>query len=153
MRRRDISTRRTSPPSWRSCRANWPAGRSATRIEARHPSFADPRFLALAAEAGAAIVIADSDDYPAFADATGDFIYARLQRGRNEEPTCYPPSEIDRWADRVKIWSRGDEPEELGRIGEKWVRPEGRDVFLFFINKGKVRAPAAAEALLARVRR
>jgi uncharacterized protein YecE (DUF72 family) len=122
-------------------------------LEVRHASFGDPRFVALATEAGAAIVTADSDIYPEFADATGDFIYARLQRGRDDEPTCYPPSEIDLWAERAIIWLKGGEPESLVRIGETRIRSEGRDVFLFVIHNGKTRAPAGAEALIARIRR
>ncbi len=39
-------------------------------IEPRHDSFRDPAFVALARAAGAAIVFADADKYPQFADLT-----------------------------------------------------------------------------------
>lgn len=58
-------------------------------LEVRHPSFMDAQFATLAAKHKVAIVYGDSDDYPAMADVTGDFVYARLQRGSDDEPHCY----------------------------------------------------------------
>lgn len=100
-------------------------------IEARHESFADPAFFELAEKAGVAVVVADSDDYPRFDKAAGPFVYARLQRCRADEPTGYPQAELNAWAAHARGWSS-----------------EGRDVFAFFIAGAKVRAPAAAQALL-----
>ncbi|MEW9856166.1 DUF72 domain-containing protein [Novosphingobium sp. M1R2S20] len=103
-------------------------------IEARHESFADPAFHALAKKAGVAVVVADSDEYPPFAEATGPFVYARLQRSRAGEPKGYPADELDAWARKTRGWA-----------------DEGRDVFAFFISGHKVLAPAAATALLERL--
>jgi uncharacterized protein YecE (DUF72 family) len=103
-------------------------------IEARHDSFVDPAFHALAEKAGVAIVLADSDDYPAFGEATGPFVYARLQRCRSEEPTGYPEAELQTWSHTAKGWAAND-----------------REVFAFFISGAKERAPAAAQALIARM--
>jgi len=58
-------------------------------VQVRHESFADPAFVTLCRTAGVAIVFADSADYPAIADVTGDFVYARLEAGVDEEPTGY----------------------------------------------------------------
>ncbi|MFK4871964.1 DUF72 domain-containing protein [Novosphingobium sp. ZW T3_23] len=105
-------------------------------IEPRHESFNDPAFLALVRKAGVAVVLADSQEYPAFEEAAeaGPFIYARLQNARSEIEQGYPDAELDHWRKRAEDWSGA-----------------GRDVFLFFINGAKERAPAAAMALIGRL--
>jgi uncharacterized protein YecE (DUF72 family) len=120
-------------------------------IEARHPSFVDPRFLALARSHNVALVVADSDVYPQIADVTGDFVYVRLQRGSDDEPLGYREAALDLWAERARIWAAGGEPVGLPRIEPATAPSVPRPVFLFFINRGKVRAPAAAQALIARL--
>src|SRR5687767_10932989 len=67
-------------------------------VEVRHESFQTPEFVALLRRFAIPVVLADSDDYPAIADVAGDFVYARLQRSRANEPTGYPAAELDRWA-------------------------------------------------------
>ena len=57
-----------------------------------------------------AVVFTDHATYPSFADVTGDFIYARLQRGKDTIPTAYPSKEINAWAGRLKFWAQGKEP-------------------------------------------
>lgn len=103
-------------------------------LEVRHESFADPAFVALAGDAGAAIVFADKPGYPTIDEVTADFAYARLQSAEEEIETGYPADALDRWADRARGWAKG-----------------GRDTFVFMINGAKIRAPAAAEALTARL--
>jgi len=103
-------------------------------LEVRHESFRDPAFSALARAAGAAIVFADHEEYPCIDEQTADFTYARLMRTREEEETGYSAAELDGWASRASDWSAG-----------------GRDVFIFMISGAKVRNPAAAEALIARL--
>jgi uncharacterized protein YecE (DUF72 family) len=120
-------------------------------LEVRHESFGDPAFVALARQHGVAIVYADSEEHPAIADVTGDFVYARLQRGSDEEPLCYKADDLDGWVERARSWAEGREPDDLPRVGEGSAPEVPRPVFVFFINKGKVRAPAAAEAMIARL--
>jgi uncharacterized protein YecE (DUF72 family) len=103
-------------------------------IEPRHESFGDPAFIALARKAGAAIVFADSAKYPSIGELTADFVYARLQNAQEEIETGYDAAELDKWADVARGWAGG-----------------GRDAFVFMINGAKVRAPAAAQALIARL--
>jgi len=69
-------------------------------VEVRHASFLTPDFVALARSFGTPIVFTDHATYPSLADATGDFIYARLQKGKDTIPTAYPPRELDAWAKR-----------------------------------------------------
>lgn len=120
-------------------------------VEVRHSSFLVPEFIALLRKHNVAVVFADSDDYPAIADAASDFVYARLQRSRQKVETGYPSAELDKWAARAKIWEAGDEPEDLPRFGSVPPKKMKRDVFMFFIAGDKVRAPAAAESLISRL--
>lgn len=120
-------------------------------IEVRHESFRDPRFIDMVRDAGAAVVFADSTEHPCIADPTADFIYARLQNAQEDEPTGYSPADLDRWAKTMREWAKGPRPEGFDYVTEAGSGPSSRDVFLFMINGAKVRAPAAAEALIARL--
>lgn len=97
-------------------------------------------------------VFTDHVHYPNIADLTGDFVYARLQRGKDNVPTAYPPKEITAWAKRLALWAEGKAPGDLPMI-EAAAKPKGapRDVFAYVIHEGKVRAPAGAIALIERV--
>ncbi len=103
-------------------------------IEVRHPSFVDERFHAMARRHNVAIVFADHDSFPGIDEATADFTYARLMRGREDIESGYAGADLDRWAERARNWAqRGD-------------------TFVYFISGGKLRAPAAAQALIERVK-
>lgn len=119
-------------------------------LEPRHPSFAAPEFVALARDHNAAIVYADHAEYVAIADATADFAYLRLQRGHDDEPACYPPASLDRWARTLTAIAAGEPTPDLPHAAEP-APPAPRDVFAFLIHDGKMRAPHGAEALQARV--
>ena len=123
-------------------------------VEVRHDSFCTPAFPALLRKFGIPVVFADHQDYPAIADVTGDFVYARLQKGKDTVPAAYPPKALDAWAARVKTWAAGGAPDDLPRVdpSHKPAR-KPRDVFAYFIHEGKVRAPAAAMALIERLAR
>lgn len=117
-------------------------------LEVRHESFATPAFIALAREHGITVVLEDDATYPGFADVTGDFIYARLRRSQSEILTGYPQDALQRWRERGRDWAGGSEPDDLRRVSETKAKMRPRDVFLYFINGAKERAPAAAMALL-----
>jgi uncharacterized protein YecE (DUF72 family) len=121
-------------------------------VEVRHESFLTPTFVALAREAGVAIVFADSAKHPAIADLSADFVYARLQDAKEEIETGYDAAALDRWTDVARAWARGAAPEGLDYIDSATdARAPQRDVFIFMINGAKVRAPAAAMGLLDRL--
>ena len=101
-------------------------------LEVRHESFKDERFYDLARRYKAAIVFADSDEFPAIDQATADFTYARLMGTKENIKTGYTTPELDRWAKRAQAWAKRG------------------DVFVYFISGAKLRAPAAAEALIER---
>jgi uncharacterized protein YecE (DUF72 family) len=131
------------------------AGNKALRhvVEVRHPSFCTPDFIALARSFRTPVVFTDHITYPSIADATGDFIYARLQKGQDTIPTAYPPKELDAWVRRLRLWAQGDAPADLPYIetagAPKTAAP--RDVFAYVIHEGKIRAPFAAIELLKRI--
>jgi uncharacterized protein YecE (DUF72 family) len=100
-------------------------------IEARHRSFQCPAFIELLGKHGAAVALVDDAHHPEFEELTADFVYLRLRRCAEDEPAGYQPDALERWAERLRIWSA-----------------EGRDCFLYFINGAKIRAPAAAQALI-----
>ncbi|MBC7987003.1 MAG: DUF72 domain-containing protein [Sphingomonadaceae bacterium] len=121
-------------------------------LEPRHESFACAEFVALARKHRAAIVFADKDKFPSIADQTADFAYARLQCSRESEPAGYAPGELDRWARVARAWRDGEAPKGLNYVEGAKPGGKGRDVYIFMISGAKVRAPAAAEALIARLR-
>ena len=121
-------------------------------IEVRHESFACPDFVELARRHGVAIIYADHDTYPAIADPTADFVYARLQRSHETEPDGYAATELDGWAKAARAWAGGMAPSGLSAVSPAPKAAKGvHDVFLFFISGDKVKAPAAATALIGRL--
>lgn len=116
-------------------------------LEVRHESFACAEFVALARQHGVAIVCADHEQYPQIADLTADFAYARLMRSQEQLPQGYPPEELAHWARIARAWSEGHAPDGLRYAGKEGSPAEPREVFIYFINGAKVRAPAAAMAL------
>jgi uncharacterized protein YecE (DUF72 family) len=120
-------------------------------IEVRDASFADPAYLELARSRNVATVFTDSPEYASFADVTADFVYARLRCCDSAIPTGYSPAALDAWARRACVWMRGGDPDDLPRVGDAQSGSGERDVFIYFINGAKERAPAAAMALLDRL--
>jgi uncharacterized protein YecE (DUF72 family) len=122
-------------------------------LEVRHASFADAEYLALARRYRAATVFTDSPKYPSFADLSGDFVYARLMCSEADQPTGYAPPALDAWATRAQRWAGGGEPQDLPRVAAaESTAAAKRDVFVYFINGAKVRAPHAAMSLIDRLR-
>lgn len=121
-------------------------------VEVRNPSFIDPDFIALARRKDVAVVYAEHFEYPEIADVTADFIYARLQKGNDAVETAYPAEALDKWADRARIWAKGEVPDDLPLASpNEHPGKQARDVFVYFIHEGKVRAPQAAQALAGRL--
>jgi uncharacterized protein YecE (DUF72 family) len=121
-------------------------------IEVRHDSFRTAEFIALLRKFAMPAVFTDHARYPNIADITGDFVYARLQRGKDTVATAYPPKEIEAWAKRLYSWAAGGEPDDLPRVAPaQKSKPSRRDVFAYVIHEGKIRAPAGAMALIAKL--
>jgi uncharacterized protein YecE (DUF72 family) len=122
-------------------------------VEVRHDSFKVPEFVALLRKFNIGVVYTDHDTYPNIADVTADFVYARLQQGEDDVETAYPPKEIKAWANRLEVWAGGKQPADL-RVVDDESKPKTtpRDVFAYVIHEGKVRAPAAAMALIEKLK-
>jgi uncharacterized protein YecE (DUF72 family) len=127
-------------------------------IEVRHDSFCSGEFIALMRKFALPVVFTDHARYPNIADLTGGFVYARLQRGKDTVPTAYPPKEIDAWAARLRAWAQGSAPDDLPNVAAQGDAAAGprdvfaRNVFAYVIHEGKIRAPAGAMALIAKLK-
>ena len=121
-------------------------------IEPRHASFRTPEFIALLRDTGTNVVFTDAKTWPSIADLAGEIVYARLQQGDDRLDAAYAPKELDAWAGRAQLWAKGGLPKDLPLI-DAAHKPEAkpRDVFVYFIHEGKLRAPAAAIALIDRL--
>lgn len=120
-------------------------------LDVRHESFRCAAYLALARRYRMATVFTDSDDYPSFADVTGDLIYVRTMRTDASLPLGCTPQALDSLVACTHAWRNGEEPAALPRIEPPPARGAARDVFLFFISGAKEKAPAAAMAMLERL--
>ncbi len=130
-------TKKFDPDAMELFLATLPASLDGTRlrhaVEARHASFLDPAWPALAARYNVAVAIIDSDKQALRTEPTSDFVYARLQRNAADAPEGYASDALDEWAQRLRGWSAQ------------------RPCFAFFISGDKERAPDAAQAMLARL--
>jgi uncharacterized protein YecE (DUF72 family) len=123
-------------------------------VEVRHDSFRTPAFAALLRRFKVPVVFADHATYPAIADVTGDFLYMRLQQGADTITTAYPPKQLDAWAARARTWAEGGEPGDLPKADpDHSPKRQPRDVFMYVIHEGKIRAPAGAMALIERLKK
>jgi uncharacterized protein YecE (DUF72 family) len=120
-------------------------------VEVRHDSFCMPEFIALLRQHHIPVVYSEHATYPAIADITADFVYARLQKGKDTVKTGYPPKALEAWAKRLESWAGGGEPADLRKITKTKPTRQPRDVFVYVIHEGKVRAPAAAMELIKRL--
>jgi len=117
-------------------------------LEVRHESFQAEDFILQVRRANVAVVLADKPKYPLMADLTSDFIYLRLQDAKAGIETGYGPADLQKWTMLARSWEKGEEPEQFPLIVPRGSRRQSRDVFVYFINGAKERAPAAAEAMI-----
>lgn len=123
-------------------------------VEIRNESFRAPAFIELLRQYNAALVCADTVEWPLLMDLTADFVYCRLHGSEQLYVSGYDDAALDSWARRVRAWAGGREPDDAQRVlGPAKPRRGGRDVFVFFDNDAKVRAPADATALARRLGR
>jgi uncharacterized protein YecE (DUF72 family) len=101
-------------------------------VEVRHPSFANDEFRALAARHDVAVVVADTaGKWPLILDPAGDVVYVRLHGDVRIYTSGYSDRALGAWARRIRRWARED-----------------RDVYVYFDNDVKVRAPFDALGLM-----
>ena len=122
-------------------------------IEIRHPSFECEDFVALLRANRAALVVADTAGaWPYREDVTADFLYLRLHGDREIHKSGYTDRALARWSERIAAWAAGREPADARRIDPRPARKWGaRDVYVYFDNDVKVRAPFDADRLMQRL--
>jgi uncharacterized protein YecE (DUF72 family) len=121
-------------------------------FEIRHESFRSRAFINLLRRYDVALVCADTVEWPRLMDLTSDFVYCRLHGSEELYASGYDDASLDAWAARIASWAKGDEPADAERVGGKGRRRR-RDVFVYFDNDRKVRAPVDAKGLEERVAR
>ncbi|NTI32955.1 DUF72 domain-containing protein [Rhizobium rhizogenes] len=121
-------------------------------FEIRNESFVDADFIDLLGEHKIGLVCADTVEWPLLMDVTADFVYCRLHGSEELYVSGYDGKALDAWAERIGAWSHGREPANANRVLEP-LKPfgDGRDVYVYFDNDVKVRAPADARALADRL--
>ncbi len=121
-------------------------------MEIRHPSFVDPEFIKLLRRYNVALVCADTVSWPRLMDVTSDFVYCRLHGSEELYASGYDGKSLNQWAARVAAWARGGEPPDAERASnEPAPKRAARDVYVYFDNDAKVRAPVDAQGLIDRV--
>jgi uncharacterized protein YecE (DUF72 family) len=123
-------------------------------IEVRHKSFAVPQFIELLRTYDMALVCADTPDWPRMMDVTSDIVYCRLHGSEKIYQSGYDDASLDAWTKRVVAWASGEEPADAERVADKaGAKRKTRDVFVYFDNDLKVKAPVDAQNLMKRVDR
>lgn len=119
-------------------------------MEIRSSSFIDASFIALLRKYHVALVVADTaGKWPYCEDVTWDFMYLRLHGDKALYASGYTEAALDRWATRIRAWRKGAEPADVQRIvTEKAPAATSRDVYCYFDNDIKVRAPFDARRLI-----
>jgi uncharacterized protein YecE (DUF72 family) len=101
-------------------------------VEVRHESFASREFVALLKKHDIGVVVADTaGKWPLLLDVTADFVYVRLHGDVKIYTSGYTSRALDLWARRIRRWDRS-----------------GKDVYVYFDNDVKVRAPFDALNLM-----
>ena len=121
-------------------------------MEIRNSTFVAPEFIALLREHDVALVCADTVEWPQRMDVTSDFVYCRLHGSEVLYASGYDDAALDVWAERVAAWARGSEPTDAEHASKEPARKlPARDVYVYFDNDAKVRAPVDAQGLMKRV--
>lgn len=121
-------------------------------LEVRHPSFANPEFVATMRHHGAALVVADTAGrWPLIEDLTADFVYIRLHGDEELYASGYGDEALDRWAARIDAWRHGHQLPGAKLASATPARRGLRDVFCYFDNDAKVHAPFDATHLAQRL--
>jgi hypothetical protein len=80
---------------------------------------------------------------------TADFVYIRLHGDKELYVSGYTDEALERWAQRIKAWAEGGEPADAKRMSARRAdRVRARDIYCYFDNDVKVRAPVDAHSLM-----
>jgi uncharacterized protein YecE (DUF72 family) len=122
-------------------------------VEIRNPDGLDDAFVELLRQHQIALVVADTaGKWPYCEEITSDFLYLRLHGDKKLYTSGYSAAALDRWEQRIRAWTSGGQPDDAHRLTPKARVPrKARDLYCYFDNDVKVRAPFDARALLDRL--
>src|SRR5690348_1522013 len=122
-------------------------------IEIRNDSFLDETFVQLLREFNIALVVADTaGKWPYREDVTADFMYLRLHGDKELYASGYTDEALTRWAERIRVWREGDQPEDAHLVAPVYpLERQPRDIYCYFDNDVKVKAPFDAQRLVAKL--
>jgi len=105
-------------------------------LEIRHPSFMTADFVRLLRKHDIGLVVADTaGKWPKMFHVTTNFVYVRLHGDIQIYTSGYSDKALDSWARRIRAWHKA-----------------GHDVYVYFDNDVKVRAPFDALNLMHKLR-
>ncbi|RZQ61788.1 DUF72 domain-containing protein [Amycolatopsis suaedae] len=115
-------------------------------LEVRHESFRTKEAVKLLRDNEIGLVVADTaGTFPRLDDVTADFVYVRLHGDEKLYESGYSDTALEYWAGLIKKWHRGGSPGEHRVAGAAPRRK--RDVYVYFDNDIKVKAPEDAQTL------
>lgn len=123
-------------------------------IEIRHESFEDPAFIRLLRRHRVGLVVSDAaSKWPKLQDVTGGFVYMRLHGDKVLYASGYTDAALGDWARRIRAWVKGKQPRGAGNRASRQPPParKSRDIYCYFDNDAKVKAPFDAMRLRARL--
>lgn len=124
-------------------------------IEIRHESFADPAFIKLLRKHRVALVVADAaSKWPKLEDVTAGFVYLRLHGEKELYASGYTDHALDAWARHIRMWMKGSQVRDASQRISRQPPPKrkARDVYCYFDNDIKTKAPFDAIKLRGRLR-
>jgi uncharacterized protein YecE (DUF72 family) len=117
-------------------------------VEIRHKSFVDAAFIDLLRAHDVALVCADTVEWPRLMDLTADFVYCRLHGSTELYRSGYDDAALDEWAARIRKWACGKAMHDGDFAAPAHGQARRHDVFVFFDNTDKLRAPTDALTLM-----
>lgn len=118
-------------------------------IEIRHKSFEDPVFADLLHRYKVALVVADTaGKWPLIEEVCTDFMYLRLHGDKKLYASGYSDEALAHWAQRITAWRDGKQPDDAARLTDRAHRSQHRDIYCYFDNDTKVKAPFDAARLM-----
>jgi uncharacterized protein YecE (DUF72 family) len=124
-------------------------------VEVRHDSFKTERFIKLLRRHRIALCVADTaGKWPFMEDVTADFVYVRLHGEEELYVSGYDDASLERWAERIRAWRTGQQVRGAQCITcNDPPKRKSRDVYVYFDNDAKVRAPFDAMSLMRKLQR
>ncbi len=118
-------------------------------LEIRHKTFETEEFVSLLRAHDIALVVADTaGKWPFMEDVTSDFVYVRLHGADELYVSGYSETALAEWARKVRAWAAGGSFDGAEEFSAQSVTPrKSRDVYVYFDNDVKVRAPHDAMSL------